>query len=201
MFIRALFVCATGIFAFCPQVEAIVASNNGLESVTPIVFGDKGEKFEIVDGDTIWLGIHQIRLHGIDALEPKQDCLKGGQRFPCNEATVNFLESLIERSKLRCEVHIGKLRKPLLRYGRYIATCYSGDTEINQAMVESGWALAAHTKNGDRYRDAEQAARELKLGIHELQFEPPWEYRKGSRKRECKCSKSLDTGSNSESPK
>ena len=141
---------------------------------------------EIVDGDTVWIGIHQIRLHGIDTVEPKQQCWNNEENVGCHEHTLDALHDLIDGTDFHCHGHIGKDEKPIVRYSRYVATCYANGIEVNRAMVESGWALAAHNKDGDGYRDSETKAKEQKLGLHQWTFEIPHDFRNPPEKG-CTC--------------
>ena len=67
-----------------------------------IEFSSPVEDRKIVDGDTIWMGIHQLRLYGIDAVEPKQDCRMAGVKVPCHEMTVAELEKWVNERDFSC---------------------------------------------------------------------------------------------------
>ena len=57
----------------------------------------------IVDGDTIWIGESKIRLHGIDAPEARQKCLRGvGAAYRCGEASTNALRTLVGSQPVPC---------------------------------------------------------------------------------------------------
>ena len=126
----------------------------------------------ITDGDTIWIGETKIRLHGIDAPEAKQECHgKDGSSHRCGEASTDALRGLIGASPVRCEGNTFD------RYKRLIATCYSGNININAEMVRQGWALAYRRYSND-YVSAETEAQSSKRGMWAGEFEPPWEWRR-----------------------
>lgn len=142
---------------------------------------------EIVDGDTVWMGIHEIRLFGIDTVEPKQDCRQGARNIDCHSETVALLRTFVSDASFRCEGFRVKDNKPWTSYGRYVGLCYTKSGEVNLAMVESGWALAEADDDSSIYKQAENLAKAKKLGLHGLTFEKPWIYRKNQRGNDCVC--------------
>ena len=66
------------------------------------------------------------------------------------------------------------------RYGRLIGTCFYNKRNINEWMVENGWALA-YRYYSKRYVVNEDRAKENKRGIWRGEFVYPWDWRKGSR--------------------
>ena len=129
-------------------------------------------KPRIVDGDTIWIGETKIRLHGIDAPETKQECQQAdGSHYRCGEASTDALRVLVGSDPVRCEGDTYD------RYKRLIATCYSGNVNLNAELVRQGWALAYRRYSKD-YVSAEKEAQEAKRGMWAGEFEPPWEWRR-----------------------
>ena len=63
------------------------------------------------------------------------------------------------------------------RYGRDIATCWLGDTNLNETMVATGQAVA-YRKYSKRYVAAESEAKAAGLGLWATLFEMPWDYRR-----------------------
>ena len=49
----------------------------------------------VIDGDTIKLKNKRIRLHGIDAPERKQWCLKNSKKYRCGEKATGALKEKI----------------------------------------------------------------------------------------------------------
>ena len=129
----------------------------------------------IVDGDTIWIGESKIRLHGIDAPEARQECLRGdGTAYRCGEASTNALRALVGSQPVRCEGNT------VDRYKRLIAVCYAGSINLNAEVVRQGWALAYRRYSKD-YVSVEMEAQEARRGIWAGSFEAPWKWRQHRR--------------------
>lgn len=163
------------------QFERI--SNDRLLVPSPV-----DEKIEVVDGDTLWIGIHQIRLYGIDALESKQGCeITGESRTYCASGASEFLRTFTENKDFRCEIYVrdGE-NKPWVRYGRYVASCYVGDMDVNMQIVRNGWAYADRY-HGKLFVEAEQTARREGKGIFATKHQTPWDWRKSQRDDGCTC--------------
>jgi len=118
------------------------------------------------DGDTITLKGQRIRLRGIDAPEYNQTCEKGGATYACGRVAREALIKLAGGAAIDCA---GWERD---RYGRLLAVCKTGSVDLNRRQVEAGWAVAY----GD-YADAEQSAREHRVGLWAGSFERPREWR------------------------
>lgn len=129
----------------------------------------------VIDGDTLQMGDKRIRLHGIDAPESKQTCLRGRRVWACGAEAARALERMIGVSDLRCE------QRDTDRYGRVVAECSVGRQNINAAMVRSGWAVAYRQYGGAAYAEDEAVARRRQVGIWAGRFVMPWDWRKGVR--------------------
>ncbi len=66
------------------------------------------------------------------------------------------------------------------RYDRTIAVCTAGDRDINEAMVEDGWAVAL-SKHTPAYLPAERRAQAARRGIWQGWFEDPALWRERNR--------------------
>ena len=128
----------------------------------------------VTDGDTLEIQDVDIRLHGIDAPESAQTCIASSQRWPCGRRSANALDAKIDRRTVRCE---GRDRD---RYGRLIAVCYQGSTDLNAWLVRNGWAMAYRRYSRD-YVPEERRADADEVGIWRGQFVPPWDWRQGER--------------------
>jgi len=124
----------------------------------------------VIDGDTLEIRGERIRLHGIDAPESSQLCMKNGAAYRCGQQAAFFLDGMINRKNVRCLV------RDTDRYGRLVAVCKLGEQDLNEAMVAQGWALA-YRQYGTDYVKAEDAAREQRAGLWAGTFENPWDYR------------------------
>jgi endonuclease YncB( thermonuclease family) len=128
----------------------------------------------VTDGDTIEIRDVDIRLHGIDAPESAETCVADGQRWQCGRRSANALAAKIDRGIVRCE---GRTRD---RYGRLIAVCYKGGTDLNAWLVRNGWALA-YRRYSRAYVPEERRAKADSAGVWRGQFVLPWEWRRGER--------------------
>lgn len=126
----------------------------------------------VIDGDTIEIQDTRIRLHGMDAPESGQTCLLGQQTYRCGQKAAFALDELISGSTVSC------LEKDIDRYGRMVAECFARSVNLNEAMVQNGWALAYREYSVDYVID-EEHARENKLGLWAGEFQAPWDYRRG----------------------
>jgi endonuclease YncB( thermonuclease family) len=129
---------------------------------------------KVVDGDSLEIGGDRVRLFGIDAPEGRQDCRRNGQGWHCGDDAATKLRSLVQGATLRC------VPRDTDEYGRSVAVCKSGNTDINAEMVRAGFALAYRRYSND-YVDEENEARNAKRGLWAGEFTPPWDYRRESR--------------------
>lgn len=126
------------------------------------------------DGDSLTVGGREVRLFGIDAPEFDQTCSRNGQRWSCGSEAADDLSRLVTGRDVRCRLVSTD------QYGRAVSRCTVGTTDINAAMVESGFATAYREYSTD-YVAAETRARAAKLGIWSGTFEAPGAYRREVR--------------------
>ena len=69
-------------------------------------------KPRVVDGDSLKFGSVSVRLHGIDAPETNQTCLRAAVSWPCGFEATAALRGLIENHLVDCT------RRDKDRYGR-----------------------------------------------------------------------------------
>ena len=124
----------------------------------------------VVDGDTLDLDRHRVRLFGIDAPESAQTCERDGAAYACGQEAKRYLEALIGGRPVACRARDAD------RYGRTVAVCTAGGEDLNAAMVRAGWALAYRRYSTD-YVPAEAAARRDGRGLWAGRFEPPADWR------------------------
>lgn len=130
----------------------------------------------VVDGDTVRLGGHSLRLIGLDAPEIDQTCKAAdGTLWNCGQAARNRLVAHANSSEWTCDLAGHD------RYGRDLATCRLDQPSVSDAdpartLVSEGLALA----NG-RYADAETLARAGHLGVHAGTYLTPAQWRNGIR--------------------
>jgi endonuclease YncB( thermonuclease family) len=129
----------------------------------------------VIDGDTLEIRGTRIRLNGIDAPESRQTCRdRNGAEYRCGHRAAFSLADKIGSANLACAVLDHD------RYGRSVATCRLGETDVNGWMVASGWAIA-YRQYSRVYIDEEAAAQAAGAGIWAGRFTPPWEWRAAQR--------------------
>ena len=138
---------------------------------------------KVIDGDTIHINNFKIRLEGIDAPEMSQKCKKEFLKisstigfifykdYNCGEVSKKKLKDKINESEIKC------ISSSKDRYKRYIATCFKGQTNLNQWMVRNGYAIAYRRYN-KKYIPDEDFAKENKLGLWKGKFMDPEKWRK-----------------------
>ncbi|MBW8267890.1 thermonuclease family protein [Caldovatus aquaticus] len=125
----------------------------------------------VVDGDTLEVMGRRVRLYGIDAPESDQDCERDGRAYACGAAAARALADLVAGREVRCA---GRGED---RYGRTIAVCRANGTDLGEAMVRSGWAVAFR-RYAEDYAAAETAARREGRGLWAGRFEAPEDWRR-----------------------
>lgn len=125
----------------------------------------------VIDGDTVVLNKVRIRLLGIDAPEMEQSCQIAERDYLCGRDARNALRSKTSGKAIRCQKH------GIDKYGRTLGRCYLGEADLNQWMVEQGWAVSY-----DDYRTEESEARRHRRGIWVGNFDLPYQWRKEHQK-------------------
>lgn len=124
-----------------------------------------------VDGDSLRIGADRIRLAGLDAPEYEQECHDAnGAPWPCGLRARDELADLLAGGDLSCVAN-GRDQ-----YGRALAICFRGDTNIGSEMVGRGLAVA----DGE-FLTEQSAARTNLVGIWQGEFMDPAEWRRGAR--------------------
>jgi endonuclease YncB( thermonuclease family) len=129
-------------------------------------------RYMAVDGDSLRNGSGDIRLLGIDAPELSQRCRRDGKEWACGRAAHERLKQLVARNDVRCEAN-GRDR-----YGRTLAHCSSGGTDIGEVLVREGLALNFMQGGYERH---ERDARAARRGIWAGEFDLPQEHRRQPR--------------------
>lgn len=138
-----------------------------------------GRAFRVVDGDTVHIGEHKIRLIGIDAPEQQQTCAgRDGQPWACGLVAKDVLTGLFEASPsgIACRID-GRDR-----YRRLLGTCYAGTAkdgiDVQKALIRAGLAVAEYAET---YRDDEASAKAAGRGIWAGDFLRPKQWRRQQR--------------------
>ena len=131
----------------------------------------------VVDGDTIYVGGVEVRLHGVDAPEGPQTCLADGEQWPCGRQATQALAGLIGGRGVACD------QRDRDAYGRVVAACRRDGLDVNAWLVENGWALA-YRRHSRAYVQEESAAKAARLGVWRGEFVAPWNWRQTERMRQ-----------------
>jgi endonuclease YncB( thermonuclease family) len=126
---------------------------------------------KIVDGDSFEIDDVGIRLFGVDAPEAQQDCARDGRSWRCGAAAETELRRLVGSATIVCR------KEDTDSYGRIVARCSNGSTDLAAAMARAGFAVAYRRYSYD-YVDEEREAKAAKRGIWAGEFTPPEEYRR-----------------------
>jgi endonuclease YncB( thermonuclease family) len=126
----------------------------------------------VIDGDTLEIHGSRIRLWGIDAPESSQLCRgEDSLQYRCGSKAANDLDAFIAGRPVNC------LPISLDRYGRTVATCSVGGTDLGDWLVRNGlaldWPQYSKRKYESAQRDAEQAGRGMWAGS----YVEPWLFR------------------------
>ena len=130
---------------------------------------------KITDGDSLRAGDIRIRLHGIDAPEMRQSCLRADDTpYQCGRQAQAYLARWLGTdASVRC-VHLDTDR-----YNRLVMRCYYKGIDINAGMVRAGWALAYRRYSEDYVAD-ERQAQAAKAGMWQGRFETPEAWRRAN---------------------
>jgi endonuclease YncB( thermonuclease family) len=129
---------------------------------------------KFIDGDSFEIGAVGVRLFGVDAPEGRQSCTREGRDWSCGDAAAAELRRLVGSRDVACQ------RRDEDTYGRIVAVCRVGTTDLGAAMVRAGFALA-YRRYSDDYVDEEREARAARRGVWAGEFTPPEDYRRDDR--------------------
>jgi endonuclease YncB( thermonuclease family) len=132
----------------------------------------------VVDGDTIKINGEKIRFSGIDAPESyykgkEQTCLRENEKISCGKLSKDFLIQKIDNQKVTCEIE----SKPD-RYKRKLGECFVNKKSLSRILVKNGYAFDYPRYSKKKYAKDQDHARANKLGLWNMKFEFPWDFRK-----------------------
>lgn len=125
----------------------------------------------VIDGDSLEIGGTSIRLFGVDAFEGRQTCARNGQPWGCGEAAAQKLAELAGTGQLVCA------KRDTDSYGRTVARCTAGTTDLAAELARAGLALAYREYSED-YVDEEEEAEAAGRGAWAGEFDAPWAWRR-----------------------
>lgn len=122
---------------------------------------------KVIDGDSLIVAGREIRMHGIDAPEGRQNCRRDGREWACGQEARQLLKRLVGKQTVSCRgLDVDK-------HDRLLALCWSSNVNLNREMVVHGFAVSY-----GRYRTEERAARKNKTGIWSGEFQRPRDWRR-----------------------
>jgi endonuclease YncB( thermonuclease family) len=122
---------------------------------------------QAIDGDSLRLDDHDIRIAGIDAPELRQTCLIRSAPYSCGDVARRALGDMLAGRIVTCRIS-GRDR-----YGRRLGVCEADGIDIGAALVSRGFAVAY-----GRYENEEAGARRQKRELWSGSFERPSDWRK-----------------------
>jgi endonuclease YncB( thermonuclease family) len=167
-----------------PPLRAMIAVLSLLASATGAVADDLIGQASIIDGDTLEIHGNRIRLWGVDAPETTQLCRgEDSEQYQCGAQAANDLDAFIARRPVNCNPI------SLDRYGRTVATCTVGGTDLGAWLVRNGLALDWPEYSKGRYDAAQSDAERAGRGMWKGSYVEPWLYRvcvrAGGRPADC----------------
>ena len=131
---------------------------------------------KVVDGDTLIMRGHYIRLYGIDAPHINQSCANSqGRSYACGKEASRWLEGWIQDNELEC--HVLKQDSK----GNVVGTCALGQYDLGAALVTAGWAVTL--PENAIYKPYEEQAQRARRGMWQGQFYKPWDWVKIQSKK------------------
>ena len=132
----------------------------------------------VVDGDTIKIKGKQIRFGGIDAPESyyrgkKQTCIEDNKKVFCGQISKEKLIEKIGNNSVNC-----KIEKNKDKYKRSVGECFIKEESLSVFMVRNGYAFDWPRYSKKKFANDQEYAKLNKLGLWNMQFEYPWEWRK-----------------------
>ena len=125
----------------------------------------------IRDGDNVKIGGVNIRLLGIDACELGQPARSADTEIDCGIWARDHFRDMVGPRSVRCESTERDV------YDRPLAICYTGQREINRALVENGYVFLYD--RGSAYEAELDEARDAGRGIWLFEeVEHPSDYRR-----------------------
>lgn len=123
-----------------------------------------------IDGDTLAMAGERIRLHGIDAPEGAQTCDRKGAIWACGTDARALLTQLVSGRIVECT------QRDRDDYGRIVASCRAGASDLGNVMVREGLAIAL-TRFSQDYVEAEARAKSFGMALWGSKFQTPAEFR------------------------
>ena len=118
----------------------------------------------VVSGNEVVVGKQPVRLVGIAAPGLKDECRINDAKMKCGIVAWAELIRLADGQLISCDREDVPAGTAEGGDKTVYATCYIGETDVNEAMVRSGWARAVRDQT-DRYEVDETDAKQSRRGI------------------------------------
>lgn len=130
---------------------------------------------DVTDGDSLVLQGRKIRLWGLDAPEMLQFCQQGDAQVPCGRQARDILKELVRGQEIVCS-------KKDTSYDRIVARCVvkqngAESVDLAREVIAAGYAISEWKYSRAPYRNDEAVAQNAKLGIWDMVFERPSQWR------------------------
>lgn len=132
----------------------------------------------MIDGDSLRIGPHAVRLWGIDAVEGRQTCVRDDRRWPCGREAAQALRDHIGGRSVSCQV------RDVDTHGRLVARCTAVGRDLAAWMVRQGWALDYKRYSKGAYATEQAVAERSRRNLWSGRFEHPARYRARRAKRD-----------------
>ena len=114
---------------------------------------------EVIDGETLIVAGHRLRLEGIKAPAPGTRCQLRGNAHNCGRISTTALMDLTAGATVTC-----RRREAVAKDGSRYARCRADGYDLSEGMVYTGWAEADGTQMS-RYAAFELDARSAPRGM------------------------------------
>jgi len=129
----------------------------------------------VIDASHLEIAGRRFKLYGIDAPDIDETCNDAqGKEYPCGADARQALADLVKGGSVSC------LPRGPNENDETLGVCSIGTSDLAQAMIDAGWAIADRTRTL-YYEKAEEEARVKKQGLWQGQFVPPGDWRVGER--------------------
>lgn len=163
-------------FSLIPAVAVLLlmVSDGSLARTAAIGDVAAAKNATVIDGDTIELAGQVVQLHGVDAPELGQRCLKNNRLVDCG------MSAAFELNKIIGIVHGAvECKKVGTNAGTVEAVCNIGETDLSYALIVAGYAIS--TADQHAYHLAQEKAQRASLGLWHSEFIDPRDWRAGKR--------------------
>jgi endonuclease YncB( thermonuclease family) len=152
-----LLAAAGGVVTIVVAVSLFVRSSEApAKAPGPSHLSAAADRLAVLDGGTLRVGDHVVRLEGIAAPARGSVCHGGGAvDMDCGSAAANALASMVRGGGVDCTIQGHDDQ------GRPEADCVAGGMRLNEALVLDGWARAETVE----LRGSEATARAAGRGI------------------------------------